>query len=318
MDQSIGNNRISREIGRRWSGSILAPKSDRTGKLVVPEVRNLRQLAWQRFRRHRPALVGLSILFVEIAFAVLAPVFISEDLALRPEPTIMLQTPSPGHLLGTDEAGRDILARLVYAGRISLTIGFLAVTVAVTLGTTLGATAGYYGGTIDNLIMRVTDAMLSIPILFILIVLAVFFGPSMRTLILVIGILSWMDLARIIRANFLSLKEKEFVESARAIGVTDLAIMVRHILPNTLAPIVVAGTLGVGNAMLAEAAVSYLGLGVQPPTPSWGNMLFNAQSYLWNAPWVALFPGLMILITVLAVNFIGDGLRDALDPRMIL
>jgi peptide/nickel transport system permease protein len=154
--------------------------------------------------------------------------------------------------------------------------------------------------------------------LFFLIVLAVVLGPSVRTLIIVIGILSWMELARIVRANFLSLKEKDFVEAAQAIGVGDVRIIMRHILPNTLAPIIVAITLGIGNAMLTEAAVSYLGLGVQPPTPSWGNMLYNAQNYLWNAPWVALYPGFMILITVLCINSIGDGLRDALDPRMTL
>jgi peptide/nickel transport system permease protein len=281
-------------------------------------VRSLRQLAWERFRRHRPALFGLTVLFIEISIAVCASFFVSQDLALRPQPTSILRTPSGMHLLGTDEAGRDVLARLIYASRLSLTVGFLAVAVALSVGTGLGAVAGYCGGWIDNLLMRFTDAMLSIPILFILIALTVFLGPSVRTIILTIGILSWMDLARIIRANFLSLREKEFVESARALGAPDLSILVRHLLPNTLGPIVVAGTLGVGNAMLAEAAVSYLGLGVQPPNPSWGNMLFNAQSYLWNAPWLALYPGCMILITVLSINFVGDGLRDALDPRMTL
>jgi peptide/nickel transport system permease protein len=230
----------------------------------------------------------------------------------------MLQTPSAMHPLGTDEVGRDLLARLVYASRISLAVGVLAAIVSVTLGTGFGAIAGYYGGWADTVIMRTTDALLSIPVMFFVIVLTVLMGPNPRTLILVIGVLSWMELARIIRANFLSLKHKEFAECARAVGVGDLGIMFRHILPNTMAPIIVAGTLGVGQAMLAEAAVSYLGLGVQPPTPSWGNMLFNAQSYLWNAPWVALYPGAMILVTVLAINFVGDGLRDALDPRMTL
>ena len=246
----------------------------------------------------------------------LAPIVIPEDRAVRPNPTRMLQRPSASHALGTDEVGRDILARLVYAGRISLTVGVLAAVVSVTVGTTVGAVAGYYAGWVDNLLMRFTDALLSIPVLFFVIVLTVLLGPNPRTLIVVIGALTWMDLARIVRANFLSLKQKEFAECARAIGVGDPAIIFRHILPNTLAPIVVAGTFGVGQAMLAEAAVSYLGLGIQPPTPSWGNMLFNAQSYLWNAPWVALYPGSAILMTVLSINFIGDGLRDALDPRM--
>jgi peptide/nickel transport system permease protein len=274
--------------------------------------------AWRRLRRHRPALVGLTILVLEVAIALAAPALITEEAALQPYPTRMLQTPSAMHPLGTDEVGRDLLARLVYASRISLAVGALAAIVSVTLGTGFGAIAGYYGGWADTVIMRTTDALLSIPVMFFVIVLTVLMGPNPRTLILVIGVLSWMELARIIRANFLSLKHKEFAECARAVGVGDLGIMFRHILPNTMAPIIVAGTLGVGQAMLAEAAVSYLGLGVQPPMPSWGNMLFNAQSYLWNAPWVALYPGAMILVTVLAINFVGDGLRDALDPRMTL
>jgi len=260
-------------------------------------------------------LIALVVLVIELATAAAAPLGMSVDLALRPHPTQMLQAASSAHLLGTDEAGRDVLARLIFAGRISLTIGFLTAVFSVTAGTALGAAAGYYGGWIDALLMRFTDAMLSVPILFVLIALAVFFGPTVGTLIVVIGALSWMDLARIIRANFLSLREKEFVLSARVVGSRDLAIIARHVLPNTLAPIIVASALGVGNAMLSEAALSYLGLGVQPPTPSWGNMLNNAQSYFFNAPALGIFPGVMILVTVLVINFLGEGLRDALDPR---
>jgi peptide/nickel transport system permease protein len=276
------------------------------------------RLAWHRLRRHRSALLGLSILAIEIVVSLLAPYFIPADLALRPQPTIILQPPSRAHLLGTDEAGRDILARLVYAGRVSLAVGVLAAAVAVFVGTTLGAAAGFYGGWIDTVIMRFTDALLSIPVLFFVIALTVLLGPNPYTLVIVIGVLSWMELARILRANVLSLREMEFTEGARAIGVRDLAIILRHILPNTVAPIIVAGTLGVGHAMLAEAAISYLGLGVQPPNPSWGNMLYNAQSYLWQAPTVALYPGVLIALTVLCINFVGDGLRDALDARMTL
>jgi len=260
-------------------------------------------------------LIALVILLIELATAAAAPLGMSMDLALRPHPTQMLQAASSAHPLGTDEAGRDVLARLIFAGRISLTSGFLAAILSVTVGTALGAAAGYYGGWIDSLLMRFTDAMLSVPILFVLIALAVFFGPNVGTLIVVIGALSWMDLARIIRANCLSLREKEFVLSARVVGSRDLAIIARHVLPNTLAPIIVASALGVGNAMLSEAALSYLGLGVQPPTPSWGNMLNNAQSYFFNAPALGIFPGIMILVTVLVINFLGEGLRDALDPR---
>jgi peptide/nickel transport system permease protein len=272
--------------------------------------------SWRRLAHRGPALIGLAVLALEAALALGAPVLIPEDHALRPEPTAILQPASRQHLLGTDEAGRDILSRLVYGSRISLSIGILAALVSVCLGTALGAAAGYYGGWTGDTLMRVTDAMLSVPVLFFVIVLSVLLGPSPRTLVVVIGGLSWMELARIVRANVLSLRQREFTEGARAIGVRDIVILVRHILPNTLAPVVVAGTLGVGRAMLDEAAVSYLGLGIQPPTPSWGNMLFNAQSYLWNAPWIALYPGMLILITVLAINFVGDGLRQALDPQM--
>ena len=272
--------------------------------------------ALRRFLRHRAAVVAIVLLALEVLLAVAAPLLIPEDRALRPDPLNILQPASADHWLGTDEAGRDILARLVYASRISLTIGFLSVLVSITVGTTLGSVAGYFGGKVDNLIMRVTDTMLSIPALFFLIVLSVSLGPSVRTMVLVIGLLSWMELCRIMRASFLSLRRREFVEAARVVGTSDRAIIARHILPNTLAPLVVAATLGVGNALLTEATVSYLGLGVQPPVPSWGNMLYNAQSYFFNAPWITLYPGLMILMTVLCINFIGDGLRDALDPRM--
>ncbi len=273
-------------------------------------------LAWRRFTRHKAGLVALAVLILEVLVALAAPVLIPRDLAIDPNPLNILQRPSTQHWLGTDEVGRDIFARLIYASRISLSIGFLAVAVAVLVGTTVGAVAGFFGGWFDNVLMRVTDAMLSIPALFFLIVLSVTLGPSVRTMIVVIGLLSWMELARIIRANVLSLKRREFIEAAHTIGARGPRLIVRHILPNTLAPIVVAATLGVGNALLTEASVSYLGLGVQPPDPSWGNMLYNAQSYFFNAPWITLYPGVMILITVLCINFIGDGLRDALDPRM--
>ncbi|MFT4038045.1 MAG: ABC transporter permease [Thermomicrobiales bacterium] len=282
----------------------------------VPESASIWLLAWRRFLRHKAGVVGLVILTLEVLLAIFAPVLIPRELAIDPAPLKILQRPSAEHWLGTDEVGRDIFARLIYASRISLSIGFMAVLVAIVVGTSLGALAGYFGGWLDNLLMRITDAILSIPALFFLIVLSVTLGPSVRTMIIVIGLLSWMELARIIRANVLSLKRREFVEAAHTMGARSPRIIGRHILPNTLAPIVVAATLGVGNALLTEASVSYLGLGVQPPEPSWGNMLYNAQSYFFNAPWITLYPGVMILITVLCINFIGDGLRDALDPRM--
>ena len=297
---------------------VLIPKNSLTAEVDRDKQRNLFWMAVRRLFRHKPAVISLIVLLLEATMAIAAPALIPEDFAIRPQPLIILQEPSGSHWLGTDEIGRDLLARLIYASRISLSVSFLAAIVAVVIGTLFGALAGYYGGWIDNLLMRLTDAVMSIPVLFITIVLAVIFGQNVGTLILVIGGLSWMQLARIVRANFLSLKETEFVQAAQMVGSSDFKIITQHIIPNTLAPIVVACTLGVGNALMTEAGVSYLGLGVQPPTPSWGNMLYNAQSYLWEAPWIALYPGFFILVTVLCINFIGDGLRDALDPRMTL
>jgi peptide/nickel transport system permease protein len=276
------------------------------------------QLAWHRFLRHRMAIAGMVVFAALFTVAAVGPVLIDRDTAYRPNPRQMNQTPSVSHPMGTDEVGRDIFARIVYAGRISLSIGLLAALISVGIGTLVGSISGFYGGWIDTILMRFTDLLLAIPTIFLLIVLTVFFGPSVLTIIIVLGVLSWMRLARIVRATFLSLREKEFVEAARCIGASDRLIILRHILPNTVAPITVAATLTVGTAMLIEAAVSYLGLGVQPPTPSWGNMLYNAQSQIWIAPWISVFPGVMILITVLSINFVGDGLRDALDPRMKL
>lgn len=270
----------------------------------------------RRFRRHRLAVAGLAVLLVMGGVAAVGPVLVPYDRAYRPQPARAFAPPGGAHPLGTDEVGRDVLARLMVGARVSLTVGVLAMGVAVAAGTSLGAVAGFYRGWADALLMRVSEILLSLPRLFLLIVLAAFFGPSVRTLILVIGGLSWMEPFRVIRTSVLALREREFVQAARAVGSTDVRIIRHHILPNTAAAIVVGATLGVGNALLTEATVSYLGLGVQPPDPSWGNMLYNAQKYLLQAPHAAVFPGLLILITVLATNFVGDGLRDALDPRL--
>ena len=212
--------------------------------------------------------------------------------------------------------GRDILARSLYGGRISLTIGATAAFLGIGLGLVIGALAGYYGGLRDAALMRLADAMLSMPSLLLLIVLGRIFGSSVPVLIAVIGGLSWMTVARIVRGNVLSLREQDFVVAARAMGADSRMVLVRHVVPNTLAPVIVAATLGVGNAILLEAGASFLGLGIRPPTASWGSMLYRAQNVLDLAPWVAIFPGLLILITVLCINFLGDGLRDALDPRI--
>jgi peptide/nickel transport system permease protein len=227
------------------------------------------------------------------------------------------------HILGTDENGRDLLARLMFGARISLTVALFAVIMEISIGTFLGAIAGYYGGWVDFVIMRATDVVLSIPLLPLLLVLtAIVAGTSNKAslnfgvIVILIGGLSWPSVARLVRASFLSLREREFAEAAKAVGNRDGRIIFRHLLPNAVAPIIVQATLEVANVIILESTLSFLGFGIQPPTASWGNMLANAQSNITVAPWAAIFPGLCILVTVLAINYLGDGLRDALDPNM--
>jgi peptide/nickel transport system permease protein len=271
-------------------------------------------LVIRRFRRHRLAIVSVYLLLAITAVSFGVPLVVSEDAANRLALAEKSQPPTWQHPFGTDEVGRDIFLRSIFGGRISLRIGFIAALISVGIGMAIGAAAGYNRGWIDSVLMRVTDALLSIPSLFILIVVTQIIGKSIAIITIVIGALSWMTVSRIVRANVLSIREQDFVLAARGIGARPLALLGRHIVPNTLAPVIVAATLGVGQAIIAEASLSFLGLGVQQPTATWGNMLFRAQSYLVSAPWIAFFPGCLILITVLCVNFIGDGLRDALDP----
>ncbi|MCS7002711.1 MAG: ABC transporter permease, partial [Dehalococcoidia bacterium] len=227
--------------------------------------------------------------------------------------------PSLTSPFGTDDLGRDYLTRVMHGGRISLTVGLLATFVAITIGTIVGALAGFFGGWIDALLMRITDTFLAFPAVLILIMLSVLLAALQFTqfwwVAIVIGVLNWMNVARLVRAAYLQLREMEYVTAARAIGAGNFAIMVKHILPNSVSSIIVAATLGVGEAILAESTLSFLGLGVQPPTATWGNMLRIAQPELVMAPWMAIFPGLMIFLTILSINFVGDGLRDAFDPR---
>jgi peptide/nickel transport system permease protein len=290
------------------------------------------QMAWRRFRRHKMAMFGACLLIGIILYVIGGAVFFSEGDANYNDLSIKLSPPSREHPFGTDGTGRDILARSIYGGQISIIIGLCAVVVSVTVGVLIGAIAGYYGGAMDAILMRFTEAMFNIPQLFLLIVLAKFlsgkiptfellgrsFSGSVIVIIGVIGVTSWMYLARIVRAQFLALKEWEFVTAARCVGVKDLSLIFRHILPNSIAPIVVAATLGVASAILNEAYVSFLGLGVQAPTATWGNMLDQAYHHLDTEPWMWFFPGMLILLTVLGINFLGDGLRDALDPRAIV
>ena len=295
-------------------------------RMITPLQRVIR-----RFRRHKGAMFGLVLLLLVMTYIIGGSIAYSEADANFNNTSIRLSPPSLEHPFGTDRVGRDILARTVYGGQISLLIGLLAVVVSVTLGTTVGALSGYYGGMIDSVLMRFTEAMLSIPSLLLLLVMAKFFGGrvgdvqllgrtlsgSVIVIVIIIGLTSWMALARIVRSTVLSLKEEEFITAARALGAPNHHIILRHILPNATASIIVAATLGIAGAILAEAYISFLGLGVQAPTASWGNMLTEAQEFqiIANAPWYWFFPGLLILMTVLSINYVGDGLRDALDPR---
>lgn len=290
-----------------------------------------RQLVWLRFRRHRMAVFGTITLILLVLYAVGGAFIFPESYSNYTDTKLRLQAPSAAHPFGTDTVGRDILARTIYGGQISLMIGLFAVVVETIVGVVIGAIAGYYGGWIDSLLMRFTEAMFNIPQLFLLLVMAKFFGNKIPTIELfgrtfsgsvivitvIIGVTSWMYLARIVRANFLSFKEREFVLAAHTIGTSNMSIIFDHIMPNSIAPIVVSATLGVANAIISEAYISFLGLGVQPPTATWGNMLDKAYNYLESAPWLWIFPGTLILLTVLSINFIGDGLRDALDPRTL-
>ncbi len=307
--------------------------TETTSNLLIDDLEapplTLKKLAWKRFTRHKMAMVGGLFLILLILYSFGGSLFVEEKYANLTNPPIRLSPPSLQHPFGTDTVGRDVLARTIYGGQISMIIGILAVIIETSLGILIGAAAGYYGGKIDSLLMRFTEAMLNIPEIFLLIVMAKFFGNkipnltllgrtfsgSVVVIVVIIGLTSWMYLARIVRAEFLSIKENDFILAAKATGTSNVEIIIRHILPNSIAPIIVSATLGVANAILAEAYISFLGLGVQPPTATWGNMLDGANNYIESAPWLWFFPGLLILLTVLSINFLGDGLRDAIDPH---
>jgi peptide/nickel transport system permease protein len=290
---------------------------------------SLGQLTWRRFRRHKMAIFGSIMLFLIVLYCFCGSLFLSESYANFTKTGDKLQPPSLQHPFGTDTIGRDILARTIYGGQISMIIGMTAMLVETLLGVLIGAVAGYFGGRLDNLLMRITEAVIVIPQIFLLLVMAKYFGNqvpnitvlgrtfsgSVVVIVLIIGLTSWPYLARIVRAEFLSIKENEFVLAARAIGTPTSEIIFRHILPNSVAPIVVSATLGVANAITTEAYISFLGLGVRPPTATWGNMLEGAYNYIESAWWLWFFPGMLIALTVLSINFVGDGLRDALDPH---
>ncbi len=284
-------------------------------------------LALKYFIKHKLAVAGAIVVLLLVMACIVGPMVSPYDVeksSLRER----YQPPSLDHPFGTDDLGRDLLTRILSGGRISLSIGLLSMLIAVVVGVTIGSLAGFFGGRLDNILMRFTDLMLTIPRLFLLILVAVILrginwpylqeAGGIAAIVVVIGILSWMSIARLVRGSFLALREKEFVEAARSLGLSNLRIITRHILPNAISPVIVAATLGVAGAIISESGLSYLGFGVQPPTPTWGNMLRNAQDEMLRGNmWMAIFPGLMIFITVLSINYIGDGLRDALDPTHV-
>ncbi|MDE0304363.1 MAG: ABC transporter permease [Albidovulum sp.] len=284
------------------------------------EARSQRLRAWRRFRKHKLAVASACVLAFLLTMVIIAPwvaPFHPYEINIE---TGIYKPPSAEHWLGTDSVARDVWSRLIHGGRISILVGVTAITISLVIGTFIGGISGYYGGIVDSVLMRITDVFLSLPTLIIVLASVALLGPSIRNLILIIGFLNWSQIARLVRGQFLSLREKEYVMAAHCIGAQDHRIMFRHLLPNLVGPLTVAATFGVAEAILLEAALSYLGLGVQVPTPSWGNMLEGAKqvSILKSMPWIWIPPGFMIAITVLSINIMGDGLRDALDPRSTL
>ncbi|MFN8380314.1 MAG: ABC transporter permease [Anaerolineales bacterium] len=288
------------------------------------------QLLWRRFRKHKMAIIGFVGFILLLAFILVGSIIIPEKKANEVDLAARLSPPTSTHWMGTDSTGRDIFARIIYGGQISLLVGVLAVVISVSLGTLVGGVAGYFGGWVDSVLMRFTEAILSIPQLFLLIVLGKYLGKDIQTIsvmgrsfsgsvgivIVVIGTTSWMVLARIVRANVLSLREMDYVSASKSLGANNMRVIFSHLIPNTFGAIIVASTLGLAGAILNEAYVSFLGLGVQPPTSSWGNMLTSAQSFIQRgAWWMWVFPSIFIIFTILCINLLGDGLRDAFDPR---
>jgi peptide/nickel transport system permease protein len=270
---------------------------------------------WTHFKRNRMAMTGLTLvlgLFVVAIFAHWLAPYDPNQIDLKQ----VLMPPSQAHFLGTDTLGRDVLSRIIYGSRISLLVGFVAVGLATLIGLVVGALAGYYGGWVDASLMRLVDLMLCFPSFFLILAVIAVLEPSIWNIMAVIGLTSWMGVARLVRAEFLSLREREFITAARALGASDVRLALRHMLPNALAPVMVSATLGVAGAILTESALSFLGLGVQPPTPSWGNILTAGKDNIEIAWWLSVFPGLAILITVMSYNLLGEGIREAIDPRL--
>jgi len=275
----------------------------------------LYSIFWPRFRRNRLALLGGGVVLALFVVSLLAPLISPYDPSAI-NSWHVLTPPSWQHWFGTDELGRDVFSRVLYGSRVSLKVGFVAVGIAVSIGTVVGLASGYYSGLVDATLMRLVDIMLCFPAFFLILAIITFLEPSIWYIMMVIGLTGWMGVARLVRAETLSIREMDYVLAARCIGCSNSRIIFRHILPNAISPVLVAATLGIAGAILTESALSFLGIGVQPPTPSWGNILTSGKDYIEFAWWLSLFPGLAILVTVLAYNLLGEGIRDALDPRV--
>lgn len=311
--------------------TTLSNSARRVASLIEEKRRpeSMRQIFVRRFFKHRMAVFGLILLLLIVVFVVAGAAFYSESYANQTAILNKNKPPSAEHPFGTDQVGRDILARAIYGGQISLLIGVTSVFISISVGTLVGLTSGFFGGLVDSVLMRIVEALLSIPTLILLLVLSSVLTRNTATMnilgrelsstviiiVLIIGMTTWMPLARIVRSLVLSLKEQEFIVAARAIGVQNRSIIIQHVLPNCIAPIVVSATLGIGTAIITEAYLSFLGFGVLPPTATWGNILSPAKDMVGTVWWMWMVPGTLIVLTVLAINFIGDGLRDALDPR---
>jgi ABC-type dipeptide/oligopeptide/nickel transport system permease subunit len=279
-----------------------------------PQSRSELLQSWRRFRANRAALVAMVMILVLVVVAVFANVLVPYD-PTHSYPGMRGVGPSVEHPLGFDHIGRDLLARVIYGARVALLVGLGATVISVVLGVIIGAISGYFGGVVDTVFSRVVDTLMAFPLLALLIVLAAVLGPSLTTTILVIGVTTWARFARVVRADVMALRQSDFVTAARASGVQSGRIIFRHILPNVLGPVIVLATLGIGSIIILESSLSFLGLGIQPPTSSWGGTLADGRSLIRQFPHITFFPGLMIFVTVLAFNLLGDGLRDALDPR---
>jgi peptide/nickel transport system permease protein len=296
--------------------SATAPLDDRLPAPALSPRRGAKRPALRRFMRHRLAMFGLAAIVILVLACAIGP-YLSPYGPLTIDLRHRFAGPFEGpHLLGSDQLGRDLLVRLLLAGRISLTVGFAAMGLSTVVGVAVGLAAGFYGGWVGTALMRFVDAVLCFPSIFLLLTLAALVSPGVLTITLIVALTAWMEVARVVEGQVRSLRERDFAIAAEAIGVSDTHLMLRELLPNIMAPIVVAATLNVARAILLESYASYLGYGIQPPTPSWGNMLNNAQEYLNTAPWLAIFPGAAITLAVTGFNFLGDGLRDALDPRL--